>query len=354
MTTAISEFYTNKSIFKDRSSLIEAFGDLGSNASDIIKAIRDRTPMTTARGMSKEDWIKYVEPKQNLCLKSAIAERCTSIGLPTIPTIVPDTLDEVKEFCKENGTVIFKPVKGHDCLGNKEYHYRPMEEAEVLEEIALDLAFFKNQADKINQAVVMQKFYALDGKDSYHYSFKGWVDNGGNFFLSHSYTEEWGVDPNYDSTRYRKLTNQAMSNALNVSTTTYETDKAIDDEVVRQTSAFCKGNIDSAFVHGDAIVSGGEVYLIDMSCVNNFPTMVAVALEDITKFLIFPIIMPTSGDRKKQIDLVSNYSGQYVFNDRVDPTGMKYLYFLFRGSSMEDIQDSRANYTDAIYKMATN
>ena len=88
----------------------------------------------------------------------------------------------------------------------------------------------------------------------------------------------------------------------NVDKTTYETDKAIDDEVIRQTNEFCKGKIDSCFMHGDAIINGGKVYLIDMSPINNFPTMVSFALEGITRFLIFPIIMPKKGDRKKHID----------------------------------------------------
>ena len=350
MTTAITELYSNKAHFKDKKSLTTAIGldDLKSD-NEIIKVIREVTPTTTP---TREEWDKYVEYKQEFCLKSRLAERQQKVGLPLIPTIIPKTMDEVKKFCKENGTVIIKPVKGHDCLGFKEYQYRPMEEAEVIEEIELDLNFFKNQNDdNYHNYVVMQKFYPLDGKDSYHYSFKGWIDNDEKFTLTHSYREEWGVDPNYDSSIYHKLTNQALSNALAVEKTTFETDKAVDDEIVRQTDVFCKGIIDSSFMHGDAIVNDGKVYIIDMSCVNNFPTMVSFALQGKSKFLIFPIIMPLKGDRRKQIDLVSNYNGHYVFPNRVNPSTKKYLYFLFRGASMEDVQDNRENYTDAIYKM---
>ena len=346
--TGIQELDSNRSHFKDSSALAKALNiDDLSSAKDRIAEIRAATPL----GIKKENWDNHVLKKASLCSKDAIDERCASLGLPTIPTIVPKTLDDIKTFCKENGTVIIKPIRGHDCIGFKEYHYRPMEEAEVLEEIELDLNFFKNQnSDKTNSYVVFQKFFPLDGTDSYHYSFKGWVNNVGKFTLNHSYTEEWGVDPDYDSKSYDRLTHQCVSNALNLSKTTYETDKAVDSEVIQQTELFCRGNIDSCFLHGDAIVNNGNVYLIDMSVTNNFATLVSFALDGKSNFLIFPIIMPTKGDRKKQIDLVSEFNGYYAFDGRHDPMKYKYLMFLFTGSNLKEIHENRKAYTDAIFK----
>ena len=190
-TNYYQELNSNKAHFKDKASLLKGLGlDGVSDVDEIVSTL-----LTYHKLVIDKENIASLRAKEEYCLKNALLERCVSVGLPVIPTIVPKTLDEVKSFCKENGTVIVKPVKGHDCIGFKEYHYRPIEEKELLEELELDLRFIENQssdANPINHAV-LQKFIPLDGKDAYHYSFKGWINNDGEFTLSQSFEESWGV-----------------------------------------------------------------------------------------------------------------------------------------------------------------
>jgi hypothetical protein len=103
-------------------------------------------------------------------------------------------------------------------------------------------------------------------------------------------------------------------------------------------------------MHGDAIVNGGKVHLIDLSPTNNFPTVISFCLEGKAKHLVFPIIMPETRVSQSQIDLLAKYNGHSVFAPRLKAylSGLKYIYVLFSGSSMKEIQDNREAYVKAI------
>ena len=293
-----------------------------------------------------------------------MTKRLAALGLPQLPATIPMTYADAIKFGKEQGNVIVKPVWGGDAIGNHEYHYRPLSAKELEEELELDHHFEEHQGRAIDtmrengvqgtRTCIFQKFVPVDGStDAYHYSWKGWVDNDGKFHLIYSFVEEWGKDPGYQSDKYFMESFQYMQN-LNASAATYVTNSAIDKECVRQMNMYCQGEMDSCFMHGDAIVDeNGKFNIIDLSPKNNFETLVAFCLKGKTDHITVPILFPEgNGDRQKMIAEVRKHGGHMVRNRRHNMEKMRHTWFLFYGKDINVIQKNIADYTKAIKAMA--
>lgn len=370
----LRKLHGDRDAFKNEASLraalkVDTLGDIDST----IKKIRDVTPTNYWFGhrlAEQMQWKTRTEQRgvflknNEKCNKEYMAKRFGDLGLPQLPSCVPMTTDEAMKFGKEHGTVILKPVNGGDAVGHREYQYRPLDAKQLEEELDLDLRFAEMQNKLIDctrekqvpntRKVMMQKFVPVDGSSSaYHYSYKGWVDNDGKFHLIYSYIEEWGKNPNYDSSMYKFESYQYTQN-LNNESATYVTDSAIDNECARQMSLYCKGELDSCFMHGDAIITeDGKFNIIDLCPKNNFETLVSFCLKGKTDHITVPILFPAGkGDRQKMIAEVRKYGGHMVRNKRHDVNKMTHTFFLFYGKDMKVIQKNIADYTKAINSMA--